>query len=325
MIIKSSARAGARELARHLSNGDENETIRITQSRGVFAQNLFDALDDMRLISKGSRCRKFLYHVSMSPEPGYDFGEEYDWTLSWQRYEAEFGLSHLAFVEVEHAKEGRTHRHRVYCRVGDDNKAVPLGFSKMRNEKVARQLEYLHGHPLTIGRHNKAVVTFLKREGQDETALGMEGNLATTTARPRAARTHDEQHQQQRTKIPVEQVNADVQAAWQLAQTGQAFLHFLLERGYILAQGDKRRYVILDQAGGVHSPRRRVGLKAAEVNEKLRQIHFEGLPTIEQVKEALSGFKKGFFGADEPGRGLMAQQQALLERFLQTASISPSY
>jgi hypothetical protein len=56
------------------------------------------------------------------------------------------------------------------------------------------------------------------------------------------------------------------------------------ERGYTLARGDRRDYVILDRKGGIHSLARRIdGVKAVELREFMAAINPESVPDIEQA------------------------------------------
>ena len=76
MIIKSSQRANAKQLAEHLSS-DENEKVTIIGSSGIIDDSTISgALAEMEAISNGSRCIKHIYHVSISPAPGYKVTEK---------------------------------------------------------------------------------------------------------------------------------------------------------------------------------------------------------------------------------------------------------
>lgn len=66
MILKGSQRGGARQLAGHLLK-DENEHVEVHQVRGFMAHDLPGALDEAHAVSNGTRCKQFLFHVSLSP------------------------------------------------------------------------------------------------------------------------------------------------------------------------------------------------------------------------------------------------------------------
>ncbi len=285
MIIKSSQRAAPISLANHLTNLKENEQIRFSDSRFLLADDVHGALDDMDDIAKGSNCTKHLYHVSINPDQDLTPKQ---WQQTWQNYEAEFGLESQPFIEVTHLKQGREHKHRVYERVQENGKAIQLSHNWQRNEKVARKLEYQFGHDLTIGKHNRAVINQLKREGEGEIILWMEQQQAHLQERPVAEKNHSDHQQEKRTKVSVAQVKADLKEAYQNTDNGKAFEAAIAEKNYRLAKGDRRDFVVVDYTGNVHSPRRRIGVKAKELRTKWADLKLEHLPTVEAVKQALN-------------------------------------
>ena len=285
MIIKSSQRASPRQLAYHLINDDENEIITLSDQRGLLSKNVMDALDDMELISQASRCEKHLYHISINPSQEI---QEDQWQIAWELYETEFSLEDLPYIEVTHVKpDGRRHKHRVYSRIDiDTGNAVTLSFTKVRNEKVSRILEYYFEHPLTPGKHNRSVITYLKKEGFTEVAQRLEAENAPNKDRPVASANPREHQQQKRTKISIEEVKHELQTAYKQSDTGHAFEIAIAPKGYLMARGDKRDIVIIDEAGGLHSPRRRLDVKAQDLRTKWQDLILEHLPTVEQVKQA---------------------------------------
>ena len=60
----------------------------------------------------------------------------------------------------------------------------------------------------------------------------------------------------------------------------------LEEQGYILAKGDRRDFVIVDETGSIHSLGRQIrDIKAAELREFMKGIDRETLPTAAQAKD----------------------------------------
>ena len=115
MIVKSSQRAGYRELAKHLAS-DENEEVRVVGTRHVHDESIAGALTEFEAIAKASNCQKHLFHVSASPAPDQKMSEK-EWKTLWMHHEQINDLKDKPFIEVEHRKAGRSHRHRVYERV----------------------------------------------------------------------------------------------------------------------------------------------------------------------------------------------------------------
>jgi hypothetical protein len=68
VILKGSQRAGARQLAAHLLNERDNEHVSVHELRGFAADGLHGALTEAHAVSKGTKCKQFLF--SLSPKGG---------------------------------------------------------------------------------------------------------------------------------------------------------------------------------------------------------------------------------------------------------------
>ena len=296
MIIKSSQRAGHKDLAAHLSKlRDEDgssQTVTIIGSRNLLGVSTLEAaLNDMEIMSwASSKTRKDLYHVSMSPS---DELTPAQWEEAWNRYDEEFRLGDYPYVEVQHEKRGRCHRHRVYERVDTETqRAIRLSFTKIRNEKVCRELEYVFGHPLVVGAHNKAIMTQLTKQGKDNVVAWMEQGQAHTVARPIAAEQFGEIQQDRRsggrcrdsgqrrrgpdgamTKAVVKNILRD---AYAKTDNGSDFAAVIAQHGLTLVReyrdrsgrGNMETFVVIDAGGERHSPRRMLGVKVAELRRQ---------------------------------------------------------
>jgi len=118
MIIKSSQRGSPKSLAKHLES-DENEKVTIKELNGVYSNNIHDAFAEFQAISKGSKSKQPLYHVSISPAPTETMSDK-GWAKAWEVHDQTHGLKGLQYIEVEHSKNNRTHRHRVYNRINPE-------------------------------------------------------------------------------------------------------------------------------------------------------------------------------------------------------------
>jgi hypothetical protein len=67
MILKGSQRGGAGRLSAHLLRQDENDHVAVHELRGFSAQDLKGALREVEAISKGTRCRQYLFSLSLNP------------------------------------------------------------------------------------------------------------------------------------------------------------------------------------------------------------------------------------------------------------------
>jgi relaxase-like protein len=264
MIIKGKSRSGPAALAAHLGNAEKNERIETIETRGTIAQDLRGALLEMDTYALGTRCEKPLYHAAISPEPPHRLTRE-QWFESIDALEAELGLTGHARVFVIHEKaDGREHGHVVWSRI-DLERMVSVSDSHnyRKHEVVARDLERRFGHDRVQGAHHE-------REGVE---------------RPDRTPSRPELRQEERTGIKGKDVKAEVTEAYKASDGAEAFKAALEEKGYVLAQGDRRDFVIIDSAGGVHSLARRIdGVKAAQLREFMSPFDRASFPTVEEVK-----------------------------------------
>ena len=67
MILKASQRSGAKQLATHLLKTEENEHVEVHELRGFMADNLQGALKEIQAVSQGTRCKQFMFSLSLNP------------------------------------------------------------------------------------------------------------------------------------------------------------------------------------------------------------------------------------------------------------------
>lgn len=89
-----------------------------------------------------------------------------------------------------------------------------------------------------------------------------------------------------KTGISPEQRREDITAAYVQADSAAAFVNALEEKGYVLAKGDSRAFVIVDEFGDVHSLTRYVkGVRAKEIKARLADLDIASLPNVAQAQE----------------------------------------
>lgn len=71
----------------------------------------------------------------------------------------------------------------------------------------------------------------------------------------------------------------------QESKDGPEFADKLKESGFILAQGDKRDFVVVDKGGGFHNLARYSGTKAADLRGFMADVDREALPTVQDARE----------------------------------------
>ena len=243
MILKGSQRAGARQLAAHLLNERDNEHVRVHELRGFTAEDLKGALIESQAISKGTKCRQFMFSLSMNPPKGAEVSEEI-FEKAADQAERALGLDDQPRAIVFHEKEGRLHAHVVWSRIDAASmRAINLPHFKRRLNAVSRELYLENGWTLPDGLRRdggKSPLNFTLPEWQQAKRLGCD---------PR-------------------EIKDVFRQAWARSDTLNTFAAALAERGYFLAQGDRRGLVALDFDGEIYAVAKWAGVKVREARAK---------------------------------------------------------
>lgn len=301
MIIKGSSRAGGAALGVHLNRTDTNERVAVLELRGVSGINLDEGLREMEALGAGTRCKSPLYHANIDPRADEVLTPK-QWSQAVDALEAKLGLTDQPRAVVQHVKEGRAHVHVVWSRIDlENNRAISDSHNYRKHEEVARSLEREFGHTRVQGAH-------VEREGKE---------------RPARTPSHAEMQQAGRSGLDPKAIKAEVTALWQQADSGKAFATALTAAGYTLARGEKRDFILVDQAGETHSLARRIdGAKAADIRAKLADVDQARLPDAgaaktlqadrqaEQQRQAAAAAQK----AEQERQAAEAQRQAEAQR-----------
>jgi hypothetical protein len=266
MIIKGDSVAGGKRIADHLLRADTNEKVEVLETRGVVSEDAHGALREMEAVASLARnCERPFYHASINT-PAHEPLTAQQRDLAIDRLEKELGLTGQPRLVVAHVKEGREHVHIAWSRFDCERMRVLSDSHNYRkHEKVARSLEREFGHEAVQGVH-------VEREGKD---------------RPLRTPSHKQMQQAERTKLPVAEVKAHVSQLWQTSETGAAFQEALKQSGFTLAKGDRRDFVVIDFAGGVHSLSRVTGEKSETVRDRLQMIDREALPSVDDARKTV--------------------------------------
>jgi hypothetical protein len=107
MIPKGNQRAGGQQLATHLLNSYDNDSVDIADVRGAVAPDLHGAFAEWYAESKATKCSKFLYSLSINPDHTQGpFNREHYHDFI-RRTEDMLGLSGQPRAVVFHVKHGR--------------------------------------------------------------------------------------------------------------------------------------------------------------------------------------------------------------------------
>lgn len=260
MILKASQRAGAKQLALHLLRTDENDHVEVHEIRGFAAGDLVGALREAYAVSRGTKCRQYLFSLSLSP-PQTENVEIPVFEEAIQTIEDQLGLTGQPRAIVFHEKNGRRHAHCVWSRIrSSDMRAVNMTHFKTKLKDIARELFIEHGWNMPRG--------FVASEERDPLNF-----------------TRDEWQQAKRINRDPKAVKKLFQDCWAISDSGKAFQQALEARGYFLAQGDRRGFVAVDYQGEIYSISRWTGVRIKDVAARLGDP--SSLPDVETIKTRL--------------------------------------
>ena len=261
MIMKASQRGGGQNLAAHLMRMDENEHVEIHEIRGFVAEDLHGAFKEAYAVSKGTKCRQYLFSMSLNPPVTEDVGIEV-FENSIERAEADLGLENQPRVIVFHEKEGRRHAHVVWSRIDPET-------------MTAKQMSFF-----------KSKLTDLTREIFIEQNWKMPRGLANPAERDPRNFTLEEWQKAKRAGKDPRAMKEAVQNAWAISDTKEGFKHALQEYGYHLAKGDRRGHVILDSDGEIYALARTLGKKTRDIRARLGEA--DTLPSVNKTKSIIA-------------------------------------
>lgn len=228
MILKGSQRAGGTQLAVHLLKTDENEHVEVHEVSGFMSDTPMEAFNEAYAVSRGTKCRQFLFSLSLSPPENESVPVE-DFEKAIADIENKLGLSGQPRVVVFHEKEGRRHAHCVWSRIDVEKmKAIHMSHFKLKLRDISRQLYLEHGWQMPRG-------------------------LVNSKERNPLNFTQAEWQQAKRIKQDPRAIKEAFQDCWAISDSRTAFTNALEERGYYLAKGDRRGFIAVDWRGEVYA------------------------------------------------------------------------
>lgn len=262
MIFYASQRANAAELAKHLLNTAENDHVTVHEVRGFATNDLTEALLEIAAISRGTRCKQYLFAVSLNPPEEADVPIE-GFEAAIEQIERRLNLVDQPRLIVFHEKKGRRHCHVVWSRLAVSRHnigrmvAIPMNHFKRKLQDISYILFLKNGWKLPAGMRRK--------EDKNPFALSRE-----------------EYRQAVRLAEDAQALKGLFKALWEQSDSKAAFVSALEAHGFLLAQGDRRGFVAVDLNGKVYSLSRWVAVKPKELAARLGAA--EKLPTAEQAR-----------------------------------------
>lgn len=257
MIAKGTAHNNGARLASYLITGKGKERAELFQLRGFASDDIREAFRSVHVVADATRAEQPFFHVQVRTPEGETLTEK-QWERVADRIESKLGLKDQPRAIAFHTDEktGHTHMHIAWSRIDDETlTARPLPFYKLRLKEVCRELEIEMG------------LTRVTNERRG----------------PAMAPSRAEFEQARRLGIDIHQVRATIRECWEHSDNGASFRAALAEKDLVLCRGDRRSYIVIDRAGGMHALGKRVlGHTAAEIRSRLSDV--ENLPTVEQAR-----------------------------------------
>ncbi|MEE4209985.1 MAG: relaxase/mobilization nuclease domain-containing protein [Parvularcula sp.] len=260
MILVGNQRGGASDLAQHLLK-DENDHVTVHEVRGFACDDLGGALHEAYAMSRATKCRQFLFSLSLNPPPIERVGTDV-FERAIDDAEERLGLTGQPRVIVFHEKEGRRHAHAVWSRIDAETMtAKPLPFTKRTLQGLARDLYLEHGWRMPEG--------FTDPSKKD----------------PRNYSLAEWQQAKRAGKDP-KAIKSAFQDAWKRSDDRRSFQNAIEERGLRLAKGDRRGFVAVDTDGEVYPIARWAGVKTKAVRDRLGDEN--DLPSLDEVRKQIA-------------------------------------
>jgi hypothetical protein len=262
MIAKGNTHNDGAKLASYMTTAKEGERVELAPLQGFEATNIKDAFRDVEVMAAATKCKKPFFHVQVRNPKGEKLSRE-QWERVADRIESKLGLSHQPRASVFHINEktGDEHMHVAWSRIDQDQmKAIPLPFFKYRLKEVCRELEIEMG------------LTRVKNERDG----------------PVLAPKRDEYEQAKRLGVNIHDVRKTIRDCYDRSDCGRGFEAALADKGLLLAQGDRRDFIVIDAQGGMHALGKRIlGVSASKIRDRLSDLAREHLPGVDQIRAHL--------------------------------------
>lgn len=284
MIAKGGARSGPKQLAVYLMRVDQYDTgepAELLELRSPWATapngtqersaaKLIEAFRDWQTLAEGTKQGEYgLYHAQISPAPQYAKRMTPEqWKRAADILGEELGLQGQDRALVLHAgTKDRPHLHVVWGRCDiDQMKLVSDSYNYPAHERASQRMELEFGQEFVPGKHAKR-----DREAQPEF--------------PRAKMNEAEAQQAARLGMTKEERIEQLAQIRENCDDGLAFKNALEDAGYVLAKGDRRGFVLVDEQGETFSLSKHLpDLKGKEYKAFMAPVDAETLPTVEEAK-----------------------------------------
>ena len=262
MILKAKERGDAPQLARYLLTMRDNEHVELHDVRGFVSDDLPGAFSEADAIARGTRCKNYLFSMSLNPPEGTNVSAEV-FEQAIGEIEQKLGLESPPRAIVFHEKDGRRHAHAVWSRIDSERmRAINMPHYKMKLRDVSRKLYLEHGWEMPRGLQDRSLrdpLNFSREQWQQANCAGLD---------PR-------------------EIKSVLQQCWKASDNRASFEQALKERGFWLAQGDRRGFVAIDYRGEVYSLSRYAAVKTKDLEARL--VDPKTLRSVDAIKAEIAG------------------------------------
>jgi hypothetical protein len=257
MISKGTTHNNGARLAAYMETGKKGERAELWELRGFAATNIKDAFRCVDAMAGATKAEQPFFHVQVRNREGETLTRQ-QFEYAAARIERMLGLTGqpraITFHTYEHNND--QHMHVAWSRIDQDAMtAKPLPFFKDRLKKISRELE-LHFGLEPVTNHREGHIRFAPTRAEDEQA--------------------------RRLGLNIHEVRNTIRQCWDRSDCGTSFQGALEHEGFILAQGERRAFVVIDREGGMHALGKRIlDVTATKLRERLSDISRDELPTVE--------------------------------------------
>jgi len=204
----------------------------------------------------------------------------------------EFGFSSEDVTIVEHRKSRQDgkgyerHYHVIVPELKPDGTTLDSKFMRPRQEKLGRLAEIRLGHPVTHGKHDRAVLKAMEREGRPEAAAFADvlkwREFGPGAGEPRAAYSADTHQILRRNGLKTPEVKAAISQAWaaRSEENGLSFKDALHAHGIDVIPGRRAgAWVAVVDGVEVTAFHRLLKIKASEVRDEMARAQKKAAPS----------------------------------------------
>ncbi len=243
-------------LAAYMETSKDGERAELWELRGFAATTIKDAFRCVDVMAGATKAEQPFFHVQVRNREG-EIMTRQQFEYAADRIERMLGLTGqpraITFHTYEHNND--QHMHVAWSRIDQDTmKAKPVPFFKLRLKNISRELE-LHFGLEPVTNHRESKIKYAPTKAQEEQA--------------------------RRLGLDIHKVQNAIRDLWDRSDNGRSFQAALEHEGFILAKGERRDFVVIDQAGGMHPLGKRIlDMTASKVRDRLSDLSRDDLPSV---------------------------------------------